>query len=76
VTGQAAALNAATVASAQTVIMTKLGLPTAVPVLTTDPVAFMLKAGATVEDARLERTNAATQVSLQQVAQSITASAD
>lgn len=74
--GKAAPLNPTAVAAAQTAIMLQLGLPSSSPVLTTDPVALMTKTGASLADAKLEQTNAAVQVLLQQVTQSIIASAD
>lgn len=76
VSGKAAPLDPTAVAAAQTSIMTQLSLPASAPVLTTDPVALMTKAGATAADAKLEQTNAAVQVLLQQVTQSIIASAN
>lgn len=74
--GKAAPLDPTAVATAQTAIMTQLGLPSSAPILTTDPVALMTKAGATAADAKLEQVNASVQVLLQQVAQMIVASAN
>lgn len=74
--GTAAPLDPTAVAAAQTKVMAQLGLPAAAPILTTDPVALMTKAGATAADAKLEQTNASVQVLLQQVAQMIVASAN
>jgi len=73
---KAAPLDAAAVAAAQTTIMSQLSLPASAPVLSTDPVALMTKAGATAADAKLEQNNAAVQVMLQQVATSIIGSAN
>ena len=75
-TGKAAPLDPASVAAAQTKIMAQLSLPSATPVLTTDPVALMTKPGATSADAKLEQTNAAVQVLLQLLAQSLVESAN
>lgn len=74
--GRAAPLDPASIAAAHSKIVAQLGLPAGVPVLTTDPVALMTKAGATAADAKLEQSNAAAQVMLQQVATSIIGSAN
>ncbi|MEN3274955.1 MAG: hypothetical protein V7631_745 [Massilia sp.] len=74
--GRAAPLDPAAVAAAQSKIMAQLNLAASAPVLTTDPVALMTRAGAAAADARLEQSNAAVQVLLQQVAASIVASAN
>lgn len=69
--GKAAPMDPALVAAAQSKIMAQLSLPASAPVLTTDPVALMNKPGASAADAKLEQTNAAVQVLLQHVGQSI-----
>lgn len=74
--GKAAPLDPVAIAAAQLATMAEFSLPLSAPILTTDPVALMTKTGATLADAQLERTNAAVQVLLQQVAQSIIASAN